>query len=437
MYRAHGSTFLPPALILIEFISVPVFSEPVVTIRSRALDIDYVVNGESQPLESVQLWVSTNDGMSWDEAGFDPDLRSPFRFQAPADGKYGFFFLLKNRHGNSSSPPSSGTEPQVSVVADETPPVIQLHPIRAVEASGRRILQVHWTAVDTMLTARPIEIQYQRSGEVAWIAATPEPISHTGRFDWRPPADVEGSIYVQVCVSDMGGHRTCSERQNTELVCIDRPPSSFNQTQPGAIEKRRSSSDAETSSQPSAARVITVRDNAEAIPTASRPSSNRVERLLSLAAADRNRGDYSQAVSRLREVVQLEPGRTAVFLEMASLLVKLGDAERALQAYDIVLKMEPTDRDALLGTAMVLNGRSDYVGAADRLRTLLHHFPEDAEAWLALGDVSVYQGDNLKARDNYLRATRMAAESDRVTVDAKKRLEMLSDSALSSPASRR
>jgi cytochrome c-type biogenesis protein CcmH/NrfG len=141
----------------------------------------------------------------------------------------------------------------------------------------------------------------------------------------------------------------------------------------------------------------------------------------------RDRGDHRAAIARLREVARLDPGMTDAFAEMGGLFYLLGDFERALSAYEIALSQRPALRSALQGSAKVYKQRHDYGAAAQRLRTILRYNPNDAEIWMNLGDIAVYQGDEMLAWDCYKRASEIDPERHDVIEAARKRLALMQE----------
>ena len=176
-------------------------------VQSRVFDVEYAVNEAALPLDSVQLWYTLDRGTSWRRYGFDEDRQSPISFHASSEGLYGFFVVLANAAGWSSAPPSQGNQPHQWAFVDYTPPVVQLHELRRATIVGRRALQIRWTAIDTHLTARPVEISYRRLPDGRWRPLAPDPLANTGRYDWRLPDDLFGPLAVRLAVRDQGGHR--------------------------------------------------------------------------------------------------------------------------------------------------------------------------------------------------------------------------------------
>lgn len=381
-------------------------AEEATRVRSSDLDIDYRINAEAQPLESVRLWYTLDGGLTWTDYGLDEDRGSPIRFHAPGEGLFGFFLVLTNSAGPSSAPPTKSTPPQQWALVDFTPPVVQLHQVRQTTSFGEPVVQIRWTAVDAQLTPRPIELLYSRPGDEKQIRIAPEPVANTGRYDWRVPPELTGSISIRAAAADRGGHRTESEAQTIELGPVNPPPKDAGPTATGGESAAAGGDDALTGSQ---------------------RARERAARLFAEAVNYRDRGEFAEGVARLREAVKLDPQLTDAFAEMAGMLYRLGDLDRALGAYDIALKQQPNSRDALRGAARVFQQKSDYPAAAERLRTILRYNPTDAEVWLQLGDLAVYQGDEVRARECYTRAAQIDPKASQVVADARQRLALMSE----------
>jgi len=125
--------------------------------------------------------------------------------------------------------------------------------------------------------------------------------------------------------------------------------------------------------------------------------------------------------------VKLDPLFTDGFAELGSMLFQLGDLERALTAYEIAVDQQPTMRRALRGSAMVFRQKKDYASAAKQLRAILRTNPNDAEAWMNLGDIGIFQGDELLARECYVRATQIDAGAEDVIRKAQERLALMAE----------
>lgn len=406
--------------------AAPTVAQDAVVVQTRQVEIDYEINREALPIQSVEIWMTPDQGVSWKMIGLDEDLQSPATFEAPTEGLLGLLLIIKNATGPSSLPPSGSTPPQRWILVDATPPVVQLHPLQQSVASGERVVQIRWTAIDAYLTDRPVELQYQTAAGADWFPVVPGPLANTGQFDWQTPPGIS-SVAVRAVVQDRGGHRVSSE---PGYITVTPPTFAAPSVAPG--------SPSTTHLAPSGTNVYgfsreSGRDGLPtstiAMPASALTGSPRAKQLaaryLSEAGTLRDQGDLQRSVARLREAVRLDPSRTDAFAEMAGMLYRLGDFDHAMSAYDIVLRQEPSSRSALLGTAAIFSHRKDYASAERSLRTILRHRPNDAEIWMNLGDVAIYQGNEVLARESYMRASQIDPAATKVIQDARSRLQLM------------
>ncbi len=400
----HGCLLVAASL----FLTGAADGEEPVRVRSRVLDIEYAVNDAAMPLESVRLWYTLDRGVNWHESGYDEDRQSPITFDAPQEGLYGFFLVVTNATGPSSMAPTQATNPHLWAFVDYTPPVVQLHPVREATILGQRVLQIRWTAIDAHFDARPVRIAYQRPPYETWYPATPDPLANTGRFDWGVPEDFSGPLAVRLTVTDQGGHRVNSERRTLEItpMPLEHPP----QAAPPVPPRSGVAPAAGTTARPPSAWA-----------------SEQAARLFADALALRRRGQYRQGVMRLREAVKLNPRWPEALAEMADMLYRIGDVDRALNAYELALRQQPNLRSAHRGAAIAYQQKHDHASAARHLRVILRANPNDAEVWMDLGDIAIYRGDEVLARACYTRATRTDLSATQVVADARKRLALMAE----------
>ena len=400
----HGRLLLLAATF---FSCVPAWGEEPMLVRSQAFEIEYQINEQAQPIESVALWYTTDQGENWFNFGSDEDRQSPIGFRAEREGLYGFYLVAANAAGASGAPPHRGTMPHFRALVDFTSPVVQLHSLRQVTMLGQRTIQIRWTAIDANFTARPLTLEYRVLPGDTWRPISREPLINTGRFDWRPPDDLVGAVAIRATVRDRVGHSTVSEPQThemTNVMPVSRPTARL-----------------------SRALVSPFATTFNAIPGGS-THTNRVDRVAPLfakALAHRDRGEYREGIARLREVVRLDPASGDAFVEMGDMLYHVDDLERALQAYDLALRQQPMMRRALRGAALIHRRNNEHEAAAERLRTILQGDPNDAEVWINLGDLSIFQGAEVRARECYTRASLVDPTAIQVIADARERLQLM------------
>ncbi|MCO6436356.1 MAG: tetratricopeptide repeat protein [Phycisphaerae bacterium] len=376
-------------------------------LRSRQFDLEYVSNEDALPLTGVRIWYTVDDGATWSFLVADEDRQSPASVEAPREGRIGLYVVLSNAAGDSAPQPEAGTAPQQRILVDATPPVVQLHPLQEAESLGRRVIRIRWTAIDAFFPPRPIELHFRSQGTQDWSVLTPDPLANTGQYDWLVPDGFEGPLEIRVAATDLGGNRIVSEMKRMEVPRVRATDIAWLTRGSGVPDP------------------ITEKRPAE-IPAAAR---ERAARLFAEGLVDRDRGDYRQGVAKLRRAVELDPFNTEAFAELGNLLFQIGEEERALSAFDIALMQDPKSRSALQGSARVLGKQGNYQSAAQRLRAVLRNDPRDAEVWLNLGDVAIYQGDEVLARDCYDRAARINPQARETVEQARRRLALMDNAA--------
>ena len=379
----------------------------IASVNTLAFDIEYEVNEAALPLDSVRLWYTTDGGTHWTDCCRDEDRVSPIRFRSPGEGLFGFYFVLTNAAGASSAPPGKNTPPHQMVLIDATPPLVQLHQVRAVAGVGEIVVEIRWTAVDQNFPSRPVELLFGPTADKIVHRATAEPLANTGMFEWRPPQELTGSVGLRLVATDRTG-----QRAESEIVWVDvsrAEPALPKATAPTTANQRSSLDDSAL--------------------TGTTRARERAAQLLSMALEECKGGQLVGAVSHLREAVKLDPQLTQAFVEMGGMLYRLGDLDRALTAYDIALRQDPDRREALVGIAKIRERKGEFPLAAQQLQTILRASPKDAEAWLLLGDLSVHQGDEVRARECYLRASQIDPQAGEVVADARKRLALMAEAS--------
>ncbi len=110
--------------VLLVCLALPPVSAPadasVYTVQHRAFRVPVQIESRRTEIEQIVLFVSTDQGKSWKEAGaIGPDEDS-FRYVAPADGSYWFAvqIALKNK---TKEPAETGLFEPALKVAVETP----------------------------------------------------------------------------------------------------------------------------------------------------------------------------------------------------------------------------------------------------------------------------------------------------------------------------
>ena len=399
----HGGQLLAWAVAATALAAPP--SAPNLTqVRSKVFDIDYRVCPEAMPLDAVRLWFTRDKGSTWQLYGLDQDRQSPIRFDAPQEGLYGFYCVAANAAGSSGPEPKAGTSPQSWAYVDYTPPVVQLHrPGIQHNAAEQNVVSLRWSAIDGHLASRPISLAFKIAPDGKWHTIGTR-LANTGRYDWHLPDDLQGRVVVRVTVVDQGGNRV-QAASAFELAPTPAEDDSADQT---------SQDDADTVAQLTAGEGVLDEE-----------TRARSRQLYQSAVWHQQRGQARLAMARLRDALRLDPSLSPALVDLGTLLYGEGEYDASMQAFQLAVKQAPGLRSGLQGVARVSIAQRKFGLAAEHLRRILRNDPTDAEAWLNLGDVAVYRGDELAAREHYNKATTIDPKATEVITQARMRLDDL------------
>jgi hypothetical protein len=186
--------------------------------NNRQLTLDYEVTkvGPSG-IGRVELWVTRDDGKSWEKLGENPELKPPMTVDLASEGQYGFRLVLHSRAGRAQATPTPGVIPELRLELDTTSPIAQLYRPEP-DPKQADALILSWNATDRNLTSNPITLQWcEKPGQEWQTIVTDHP--NDGRYTWRLPPSVPYLVYLRLMVHDTAGNSSVAE--TPEPVCID------------------------------------------------------------------------------------------------------------------------------------------------------------------------------------------------------------------------
>ncbi len=158
-----------------------------------------------QDVAAVQLSVSTDRGATWAPADRVEPKKASFTFKPPHDGEYWFAFSAIDRQGHAK--PDRPTAPALRVIVDTLPPRLEVKAVR--RPNGDVFLT--WLAVDPILKADTLTLEYQIAGDAAWRAIEFQPprddpsrSTAVGDVAWRPAGP--GATNVRATIRDRAGN---------------------------------------------------------------------------------------------------------------------------------------------------------------------------------------------------------------------------------------
>lgn len=187
-------------------------------VNSHIFDVDYQVEDVGPSgVSAVELFVTENGGQQWFRYGSDADLRSPFQVNAQSEGNFGFAVRIRNGLGFAEAPPQPGQAPEIIVMVDESPPVVELAQ-PSLRADGFGTLDLAWRVTDLHPSETPVRLEYSSTPNGPW----------TPVFDWQPDQGgyqwairpgTPASLYFRLLARDAAGN--VGMAQNPQAVIVD------------------------------------------------------------------------------------------------------------------------------------------------------------------------------------------------------------------------
>jgi len=193
------------------------------TVKSRQFNIDYRIDdiGPSG-VSTIELFVSQNNGDKWYRYGLDEDHRSPFEVEVPSDGVYGFVMRVVSGAGLTDPPPQPGERPEISIVVDSSPPVVNLFPLQQGQGADANRILITWKAADQKMADRPIALSYAANPNGPWQQIS-DWLPNTGQYIWNVGQGIPPRLYVRVVARDAAGNLARVDTPQPVLVDLAKP----------------------------------------------------------------------------------------------------------------------------------------------------------------------------------------------------------------------
>jgi hypothetical protein len=198
------------------------------------LDFDVTKLGPSG-LGSVEVYVTNDDGASWNPVPLGPDAVQAPEARGPGQARgsvmvslaedakvYGFYLVVKSRANLGKPAPHGGDAPHVRVERDTVPPRAELNFPKA-DPNRRDTLLLTWTADDKNLTTTPITLEWAPRKDGPWEFIGAPELPNTGRYAWQVPANVPPSVYLKLTVRDGAGNVAVAVSPEPQTVDLSVP----------------------------------------------------------------------------------------------------------------------------------------------------------------------------------------------------------------------
>jgi len=167
----------------------------------------------SRDVVEVQLYVSTNGGVTWRLYSRGEPQRGNFLFRAGGDGEYWFLLRTVDRAGKTR--PETASQPGLRVIVDTVAPQMTLD--ARLGKNGQ--VSARWQIMDAHLNAQSLRIQYRTGADQAWQTvaidrqrASGSGSSQTGEVSWWPQEPFE-RLEIRGEVSDLAGNTAVNHAQ--------------------------------------------------------------------------------------------------------------------------------------------------------------------------------------------------------------------------------
>ena len=175
-------------------------------ISTRRFRLSYDINAiDPSGVGKVDLWMTENQGRTWQLWGSDPDKTSPFPVEVKAEGLFGFRVVIHSRDGLAGVGPSSGDDADMWVRVDTQSPLAQITSVPYGRGKEAGRLVINYRVADPFLTLRPVRISYSRAPQGPWTIIE-DNLRNEGRYLWKVDRAVPDRIFLRIEAMDQAGN---------------------------------------------------------------------------------------------------------------------------------------------------------------------------------------------------------------------------------------
>jgi hypothetical protein len=214
----------------------------VIYVNKKTVTLEFEI--KKQPpsgLEAVELWVTRNR-QDWQKSPTENPLpaesakEATVKYEAPADGLYGFTIVARSKAKLSSGEPSRGSDPGIWVEVDTEPPKIERFDVTLGTGQDSRSLVLVWKVTDKNLYRESIILEYAEDKDAKW-----EEIAHdvdfnardgTGRYVWAKPEGKPYHFFVRIRAIDRAGNPAVKVFDKPVVFDFTRPEVEIKRVEP-------------------------------------------------------------------------------------------------------------------------------------------------------------------------------------------------------------
>ena len=174
--------------------------------RAKAFSLEYAVeNDPDSPVAAVELWGTTDEGLTWQVWGEDPDRTSPFDIQVETEGLFGFRMIIVGANGLASNRPRNGDNADAWIHVDTVSPQARITSALYGKGKESGSLVIEYRAADEYLPERPIVLSYSETPEGPWNVIA-SGVRNQGRYVWPADPSLPPAIYLKLEAYDLAGN---------------------------------------------------------------------------------------------------------------------------------------------------------------------------------------------------------------------------------------
>jgi hypothetical protein len=188
-------------------------------INDPEVSLEYEVKAGPSGVKKVELYMTEDDGKTWNSYAEDDDRKSPITFRLPHEGVFGFRLVITSGADLSEGRPLPGTPPEIRLELDMTPPRVEMYEPKG---DGLRpdTLILSWSATDRNLADKPVTLEYAET-EGNWrVIATGQPA--VGSYSWQLPQPL-AYVLLRATAVDVAGNRSVAQTNSPVLVDLNKP----------------------------------------------------------------------------------------------------------------------------------------------------------------------------------------------------------------------
>lgn len=180
---------------------------PLQIVRSRRFSWDYEMQSDrpdTVPVR-VELWSTSDGGVTWQRSAVDDDGQSPIDVTLPAAGLYGFRLEIVPDLPDAGGGPRSGEMPEGWIGIDDEPPQVEILEAARLKDTEPGGVLIRWAARDQILVPKSVRLIQSPSADGPW-GTIAEGLEAQGEYRWQPERGTPARVYIRVEASDAAGN---------------------------------------------------------------------------------------------------------------------------------------------------------------------------------------------------------------------------------------